>query len=106
MTVRDSLEMATAGGARVLGWDSEIGSLEVGKLADIAVWRLDTLPHIDIADPVAALVLGAPPPLELLLVQGKPVVERDRLVNVEEAVVAREVKSASTNLLSRAGVIS
>ncbi|MGI8888777.1 MAG: 8-oxoguanine deaminase [Nocardioidaceae bacterium] len=106
MTVRDSLEMATAGGARVLGWDSEIGSLEVGKLADIAVWRLDTLPHIDIADPVAALVLGAPPPLELLLVQGKPLVERDRLVNVEEAVVAREVKSASTNLLSRAGVIS
>ena len=49
----------------------EIGSLEVGKLADIAVWRLDTLAHIDIVDPIAALVLGAPPPLELLLVGGR-----------------------------------
>ena len=61
--------MATMGGARVLGRADEIGSLEVGKLADLAVWRLDTLAHIDIADPVAALVLGAPPPLELLLVE-------------------------------------
>ena len=69
LTVRDALDMATMGGARVLGRADEIGSLEVGKLADLAVWRLDTLAHIDIADPVAALVLGAPPPLELLLVE-------------------------------------
>src|SRR6476469_10716290 len=74
LTVRDALEMGTMGGARVLGREDEIGSLEAGKLADIALWRLDTLPHIDIRDPVAALVLGAPPPLELLLVQGGPVV--------------------------------
>ena len=52
-----------------------------GKLADLALWRLDTLAHADIADPVAALVLGSPPPLELLLVDGRPVVERDRLVD-------------------------
>ena len=32
--------------------------IEVGKLADLALWRVDTLPHADIADPVAALVLG------------------------------------------------
>ena len=42
------------------------------------------LAHIDIVDPVAALVLGAPPPLELLLVGGEPVVERDRLITVDE----------------------
>ncbi len=64
------------GGAKVLGRSDEIGSLEVGKLADIAVWRLDTLAHIDIVDPIAALVLGAPPRLELLLVGGRPVVEQ------------------------------
>jgi cytosine/adenosine deaminase-related metal-dependent hydrolase len=106
LTVRDALEMATLGGARVLGRQHELGSLEPGKLADIALWRIDTLPHIDIADPVAALVLGSPPPLELLLVNGRPVVERDRLVNVDEDSVASEVRQASTNLMTRAGVIS
>ena len=37
LTVRDALEMATMGGARVLGRSDEIGSLEVGKLADVAL---------------------------------------------------------------------
>ncbi len=76
--MRDALEVATIGGARVLGWDDQIGSLEPGKQADIAVWRLDTLPHVDIVDPVAGLVLGDRPPLELLLVGGRPVVDQGR----------------------------
>ena len=101
MTVRESLQLATMGGAAVLGREQEIGSLEVGKLADVAVWRLDTLAHIDIADPVAALVLGAPPPLELLLVNGAIVVERDRLASVDEESLAREVQGASRRLLAR-----
>ena len=105
LTVRDALEMGTLGGATVLGRQGEIGSLESGKLADLAVWRLDTLPHIDIADPVAALVLGAQPPLELLLVNGEPVVEKDRLVTIDEETTATEVHSASKRLLARAGAI-
>ena len=104
LTVRDALHMATRGGAKVLGRGGEIGSLEPGKLADVALWRLDTLPHIDIADPVAALVLGAPPPLELLLVNGRAVVEKDRLVGVDEDEVAADVLSASRTLVERVGV--
>ncbi len=104
LAVRDALEMGTMGGARVLGRDGEIGSLKAGKLADIALWRLDTLPHADIFDPVAALVLGAPPPLELLLVQGLPVVERGRLVTVDESEVAAGAAAANHKLLNRAGV--
>jgi len=103
LTVRDALDMATMGGARVLGRAEEIGSLEVGKLADLAVWRLDTLAHIDIADPVAALVLGAPPPLELLMVNGRTIVEQDRPVTIDEDVLAGEVSRASRTLLARAG---
>jgi cytosine/adenosine deaminase-related metal-dependent hydrolase len=101
MTVRQALELATIGGARLLGRDQEIGSLEAGKLADIALWRLDTLPHAGIADPVAALVLGAPPPLELLLVNGKPVVERDQLVTVDDREVAAQASRASAELADR-----
>src|SRR6476620_7891035 len=104
LTVRDALDMATMGGAKVLGRADEIGSLEVGKLADIAVWRLDTLAHIDIADPVAALVLGAPPPLDLLMVNGRTIVEHDRLSTIDEDALAQEVRTASTTLLARAGV--
>jgi cytosine/adenosine deaminase-related metal-dependent hydrolase len=104
--VRDALELATIGGARVLGWDDQIGSIEVGKLADLALWRVDTLPHAGLADPVAGLVLGSPPPLELLLVGGSPVVEHDRLVNADEEQLARSAVAANTTLLRRAGLVS
>ena len=99
--VRDVLEMATLDGARILGRENEIGSLEVGKLADLAVWRLDTLPHAGIPDPVAALVLGSPPPLDLLLVNGKPVVEHDTVITVDEPSLATQVAHTQHRLTSR-----
>ena len=103
LTVRDALELATAGGAAVLGRGDEIGSITPGKLADLALWRLDGLAHADIADPVAALVLGSPPPLELLLVNGRPIVERDRVLTVDEDALARACTAVHRTLLSKAG---
>ena len=100
LTVRDGLDLATRGGAAVLGRLDDLGSIESGKLADLALWRLDTLAHADIPDPVAALVLGAPPPLELLLVNGEPVVERDRMVTVDEDELARRAATVSRALLT------
>lgn len=100
LTVRDALEMATIGGAAVLGREDDIGSIETGKLADLALWRLDTLGHSGIDDPVAALVLGPPPPLELLTVGGAAVVERDRVVAVDEGSLAREVSDVHRALFS------
>ncbi len=101
ITVRDALQTATIGGARTLGWDDQIGSLEVGKQADCAIWRLDTLPHADVVDPVAALVLGSPPPLELLLVAGRTVVARDRLVAVDEEQLTAESVRQHHRLMDR-----
>jgi len=103
MTVRDALEMATLGGAAVLGRGDEIGSIEVGKLADLALWRMDTLAHAGITDPVAALVLGTPPPLELLLVDGHPVVERDQVLTVDEHALAAQAAAVHRSLLQKAG---
>ncbi|MFR9803588.1 8-oxoguanine deaminase [Pseudonocardia sp. RS010] len=102
LTVRDALELATLGGARVLGRQDEIGSIEIGKLADLALWGLDGLGHADVADPVAALVLGSPPPLDLLLVNGRPVVEHDRVVTVDTDAVARECARVHRTLLEKA----
>ena len=61
MTAREALALGTIHGARCLGRADEIGSLEVGKRADVALWRIDDVWHAGIDDPVAALVLGATP---------------------------------------------
>ncbi len=106
LAVRDALELGTIGGARLLGWEDQIGSLEAGKQADIAVWRLDGLAHADIVDPVAALVLGAAPPLELLLVAGRPVVEQDRVVTADEQDLTQRAVAAHDKLLARAGIVT
>jgi cytosine/adenosine deaminase-related metal-dependent hydrolase len=98
LSVRRSLELATLGGARLVGRAGEIGSLEAGKLADVALWRIDGLPHAGVADPVAALVLGSRPPLELLLVNGEVVVEHDEVQTVDEQAVAAAAAAASAAL--------
>ena len=104
LTVREALEVATIGGARVLGWEDRIGSLEVGKNADVALWRLDTIAHAGIVDPVAALVLGAAPPLERLYVAGRTVVERDVVLTINEEEATAAAVRAHDALLRRAGV--
>src|SRR5204863_7124956 len=91
LTAREALALATRHGARCLGRDAELGSLEPGKLADVALWRLDGLDHAGIADPVAALVFGAPAPLTRLLVNGEPVVRDGMLGRVDADDLARRV---------------
>lgn len=86
--VRQALEAATIGGARLLGWADQIGSIEPGKQADLCLWRMNTLAHAGIADPVAGLVLGAPPPLDLALVAGRPIVRDGHLTRVDETALA------------------
>jgi 8-oxoguanine deaminase len=100
LTARDVLAMATMGGARCIGRADEIGSLEPGKLADLALWRLDGLGHAGIADPVAALVFGSAPPLDLLTVGGAVVVERDELRTADEADLAAEARRACDRIRS------
>ena len=101
LAVRDALRMATFGGASILHRTADLGSLEVGKLADVAVWRIDTLAHAGIADPIAALVLGSQPPLELLVANGEAIVEHDRVVSVDEDALARDAATAHSKLLAK-----
>jgi cytosine/adenosine deaminase-related metal-dependent hydrolase len=98
LTARQVLRLATMGGARVLGREADIGSIEVGKLADLAVWDLDTAEHASIEDEVAALVMGGLPPLSLLLVNGRAVVEDQRVTTVDEDRVARETRTQARRL--------
>ncbi|GIH06974.1 8-oxoguanine deaminase [Rhizocola hellebori] len=101
LTVREALWMATMGGAHCLGRAGEIGSLEVGKLADVALWRLDGLGHSGIADPVAALVLGPPAPLARLIVQGNEVVVDAKLRTADLGELSRELDESCRRLVAR-----
>ncbi|WP_031086764.1 8-oxoguanine deaminase [Streptomyces sp. NRRL WC-3549] len=98
LNARQALRMGTYGGAQVLGRAGQTGSLEAGKLADLVLWKLDTLAHASIADPVAALVLGAAAPVTLSLVGGRPVVEDGHLATVDEDAVARATRDEARRL--------
>lgn len=89
MTVRDALRLGTRGGADVLR-RTDIGSLEPGRRADLAVWRTDGLELAGAADPVAGLVFSAPHRVDRLYVGGEEVVRDGRLVRVDEDEIARE----------------
>ncbi|WP_216897059.1 8-oxoguanine deaminase [Nocardia alni] len=98
LTARQALEIGTLGGARNLGRHTEIGSLEPGKLADIAIWRVDGF-RSAITDPVCTLVFGPTPPLARLLVGGRTVVENDELRTVSQDAVAAAGVNARKRLL-------
>ncbi|WTC15691.1 8-oxoguanine deaminase [Streptomyces cellulosae] len=103
LTARQALRLGTHGGARVLGRADEIGSLEPGKLADLVLWRMDTLAHASIADPVTALVFGAAAPVTASFVNGRQIVENGRLLTADEDAVARTTRAEARRLARIAG---
>jgi cytosine/adenosine deaminase-related metal-dependent hydrolase len=89
LTAREALRLGTRGGASVLGRE-DIGSLEAGKRADLAVWSTSGLELGGATDPVAGLVLSAPHRVERLVVEGEDVVRGAALVNADEDAIARD----------------
>ena len=94
--------MATIEGARVLGIDSEVGSLEEGKKADIII--IDTnKPHLcpihNIYSLLAYSVNGAD--VETSIIDGKIVMENRVVANVDENEVMRDCRKVAENLFRR-----
>jgi len=83
MTAREALELATIGGARVLGRD-DIGALAPGMAADFVAFRLDQLAFAGgLHDPVAALVFCAPVNVAYSVINGRVVVREGQLTTVD-----------------------
>ncbi|MGI4896696.1 MAG: 8-oxoguanine deaminase [Janthinobacterium lividum] len=101
MSARDALRAATIGGAACLGRSAEIGSLEVGKRADLALWDLTGLGHADLDDPVVALVIGPTPPLRLSTVEGRIVVEDGELRTTSQEQAVADLVTARRRLMAR-----
>jgi cytosine/adenosine deaminase-related metal-dependent hydrolase len=98
-----ALELATLGGARALGLADRVGSLEIGKEADLAAFDLTALAGTADADPAAALVfaLGADP-AKFVAVAGIPKVWNWELLNEDPGLDGRvrETSVALGNWLS------
>ena len=97
MTAREALRLATRGGAGLLRRD-DIGTLEPGKRADIAVWATDRLELGGAEDLVAGLVLSGPHRVDRLLVGGEEVVRGGALVRANEEEIALEHRKEAARL--------
>jgi cytosine/adenosine deaminase-related metal-dependent hydrolase len=102
MSAREALRIGTRGGAAVLRRD-DIGSLEPGKCADIAVWRTDGLEFGGADDLVANLILSAPHRVHQLYVGGQLVVDDGRLVRADEDEIARAHREQARRFSGEAG---
>jgi cytosine/adenosine deaminase-related metal-dependent hydrolase len=98
MSAREALEIATLGGAQVLG-RPECGSLQVGKRADIAIWDTTGLGAAGAWDPVAALVLTGPTNVRDLIVDGRRIVDSGQLVTADTQKIATNAKQAIKGLM-------
>jgi 5-methylthioadenosine/S-adenosylhomocysteine deaminase len=93
-----ALELATIGGARALGLDDRIGSLEVGKDADLAAFRIDIARTTPTGDPYSAAIFALPGrSAELVTVRGKVLVEHGHCQATDESL-AEKVESAGAAL--------
>jgi 5-methylthioadenosine/S-adenosylhomocysteine deaminase len=105
LTARDVLWMATREGARALGLQDELGSVEPGKRADLILVSRDR-PHLSPdADPWSTLVYGARgTDIRMTMVDGEVLVDEFRLSRLDGAEIASDAKRAAREVAARAGL--
>lgn len=99
MPAREALEIATLGGAAVLG-RADVGALEPGRAADFFAVRTDRVEYAGaLHDPVAALLFCAPVTVDETWVHGRPVVHEGEVVTVDAERLVADHDTASRRLL-------
>jgi len=100
MTVMEALRLATCGSAACLGRD-DIGSIEPGKAADIAIFSLEDIGYSGAGDPVGALVLCQPVRVDTVIVNGRIVVQEGHIstLDLPPVIAAHRQKSREIQIL-------
>jgi 5-methylthioadenosine/S-adenosylhomocysteine deaminase len=102
----DAVWMACRGGARAFGQPDLIGSLELGKKADLVLVDLNTPLAMPVHKPVSALVYNlAARDVDTVIVDGKVLMRGKRILVVDEAALLAEAAAACARLFERAGVV-
>ncbi len=103
LSPRRALELATIEGARALGLDHLVGSLTVGKRADLMMVRTDTLNMAPVRDPAVAIVHSAQPSnVDTVMVDGRILKRHGRLTTVDTAAVVDDANTRLADLCKRA----
>jgi len=99
------LEMATINGAKALGWEKEIGSLEVGKQADFVVFDFDK-PHLTPStNPVSTLVCAATgADVDTVVIAGQVVVQHGQVLTLDEKRIVHEARQRAAAVWKRGDV--
>jgi 5-methylthioadenosine/S-adenosylhomocysteine deaminase len=105
LCARDVVAMATREGARAMGLEDTIGSIEVGKRADLIVVDRHA-PHLAPGpDPWSTIVYSARgTDVRLVMVDGEVLVEDFALTRADPAEIARSAHEAAAELVARAGL--
>lgn len=106
LLARRALHMATLGGARALGLEDRIGSLEVGKRADVITINLTGL-HMTPRPPdiVSGIVYSCQRcDVDTVIIDGRVQLDHGKLVEIDEAQVVEEANRESVLLRKRAGL--
>ena len=106
LPARDVLHMATLDGARVLGQQASVGSLEVGKRADLLVVAIDDVRAAPAVDLMSTLVYASEArDVRHVLIGGVPVVSGGELLTLDRARVAAQAREQAIRVGRKAGVI-
>ena len=104
LIAEDGLYMATRGGARAVGLEKQIGSLEAGKRADIVVHTLDRPEMVPSTNMIRNLFYASrSKSVHAVIIDGRVILEEGRFTNLDERAIYSEVRKASRSLLSRMG---
>ena len=99
---KQALRIATIGGAIALGLEKQIGSLEAGKQADVAIVNLRSLHSSPYRDPVSALVYSAQTSdVQSVVIDGQVVMKDRELLTMDERAVIEDASLAGTELINR-----
>ncbi len=105
LSALDALSLLTIDGARCLGLEGEIGSIEVGKRADIAVVDVSGIEHAPALDPVSALVYSASGrDVRHVLVDGAVKVRGGELLGVDRGRLAERARREALRVKAKARV--
>jgi cytosine/adenosine deaminase-related metal-dependent hydrolase len=103
---RQALRIATIEGAKALGLEKEIGTLEIGKRADVVVVRFDSLHSTpSSSDPISALVYSAQTSdVQSVVIDGQLVMRERELLTLDEESVVQDANRQRSELMKRARI--